>query len=251
LCVELDRAAVNVAALSAAQATAGRLPSAMAGFLAWLAPQLDKLELAEAFAALRARASTGEGHLRTPEAIAHLALGADMALTYAVEVGACSKGEAEILYERAWRALQQIGADQGAVIEGERPTLRFLTVLLMLIDQGKAVLLDRQLGGDAGRAEVLGWIDDNSIYLIPDASFNAVLRHGREANDFFPVRQDRLRRDLVREGLAEPGEDDHRTVRARIAGRQRRVLLMRRAQVEALLGVPFPEPPAPAAGAEM
>jgi hypothetical protein len=80
LVVELDGRAVNLPALTAAQETANRLPHALAGYIAWLAPQLPTLSstLADGFAALRSRAATHGGHLRVPEAVAHLYIGVDL-----------------------------------------------------------------------------------------------------------------------------------------------------------------------------
>jgi hypothetical protein len=90
---------VNPEALTAAQAMASRLRHAMAGYITWLAPQMPTLgqSLAEGFTAIRNRAADEQGHLRLPEAIAHLYLGVDLGLAYAVAVGACSAREGDEL----------------------------------------------------------------------------------------------------------------------------------------------------------
>jgi uncharacterized protein DUF927 len=240
---ELDKGAVNLAALSTAQAAAGQLPHAMAGFVAWLAKQMPTLQqsLAEGFAAIRARAWKGDPHLRVPEAIAHLYLGVDLGLAYATEIHACSTAEAGALRDRAWEALLEIRAAQGALILGEQPSHRFLRVLLTLLVQGKGVLLNRT-GGDETRRDLLGWQDDESLLLLPEATWHAVTQFCRDTGDAFPIREERLRHDLEKEGLSDP-DPGRRTAAVRIRGRIRRVLRLRRAPCEKIAGEAFPLPP--------
>jgi hypothetical protein len=244
LVTELDGSAVNLAAVSQAQAGAARLPHAMAGFVAWLAPQMQTLPrvLGESFAALRARAGAGEGHLRVPEAIAHLYLGLDMGLSYATEIAACSPKEATDLRDQAWTALVALSATQAALILGEQPSHRFLKVLLTLLVQGKGALLDRTLGGDVGRADLLGWQDPESLLLLPEATYHAVARFCRDEGTGFSIREERLRRDLEKEGLLD-ADPDRRTTTVRIDGRSRRVLRLHRALAEDIAGGAFPLPP--------
>ena len=102
--------------------------------------------------------------------------------------------------------------------------------------------LDRVTGGETGRAEFLGWQDDEALYLLPETSWHAVTRYCRDTGELFPIREDRLRRDLVKEGLAE-GVADRHTATVRIDGRPRRVLRVRRPAAEEIVGEAFPEPP--------
>jgi hypothetical protein len=244
LVTELDGGSVNLPALTKAQESAGRLPHAMAGFVGWLAPQMSTIPqlLAEGFAAVRGRAAAGGGHLRVPEALAHLYLGVDLALSYASHIGACSGEEASDLRERAWATLLEISAGQGALILGERPSHRFLKVLLTLLVQGHGVLLDRDTDSYVGRADLLGWQDEESLLLIPEATWHAVTRFCRETGEMFPLREERLRRDLEKEGLSDP-DPGRLTATVRIVGRSRRVLRIHRELAEEIVGETFPSPP--------
>jgi hypothetical protein len=240
---ELDRDSVNLDALTTAQATAGRLPHAMAGYIAWLATRMPTLgpALAEAFAAIRGRAAAG-GHLRVPEAIAHIYLGIDLAVNYAAEVGACSGQEGDELRAQAWATLAEISATQGHLILAERPSHRFLKVLLTLVVKGYGVLLDRGTEG-TGRPNLLGWQDDETMYLMPEASWQAVTRFCRDAGEVFPIREERLRRDLDKEGVLLDPDPARLTSVVRIGPRTRRVLRLRRPEVERIVGEAFPLPP--------
>src|SRR5262249_32051339 len=67
LLVEVERDRIDFARLTTLQGRTGRLPHAMTGYLAWLAPQMAQLPtlLRETFDATRAQA-TSTGHLRVP-----------------------------------------------------------------------------------------------------------------------------------------------------------------------------------------
>jgi hypothetical protein len=133
----------------------------MAGYVAWLAPQMPTMLplLKETFERTRAQATSAGEHLRVPEALAHLWLGANCALEYAEEIGVCSAAEAEDLRGRCWEAMEALGRAQGRLVEEERPTLRFLRVLLTLATQRRGALRERD-ATETG-PELLGWQDDN------------------------------------------------------------------------------------------
>ncbi len=242
LLVEPRRGEVDLASLTEAQASAGRLPHALAGYVAWLAPQMDTLPalLRDTFAGARARVQS-EGHLRVPEALAHLWVGTVCGLAYAEEIGACSASEAETHRARAWDALKALGTSQTKLVEGERPSLRFLRSLLALVAQGRGLLLPREENAPDPRpgADFLGWQDEAGLYLLPEASHMAVARFCREAGEPFPVRRDRLLKDLALEGLSECDAERH-TRSARVGGVKRRVVCLKRPEAVALLGEDFP-----------
>jgi hypothetical protein len=237
--MQLERAAVNLEALSAAQQRAPRLAHAMAGYLAWLAPQMPTLRglLVETFTGARARATADGEHLRVPEALAHLWIGVHSALTYAQEIGACSVEEAENIREECWAALLGLGRQHGGLVEEERPSRRFLRVLLTLHTQRRGHLADRYEPDDRPPpgAELLGWVDAEALYLLPEAAYEAVARFCHQTGEPFPIREERLTRDLKIDGLSEC--DPKRLTRTvAIGGRTRRVLKLHRAAVETLTG---------------
>ena len=252
LLVELDRTQVNLSALTEAQRTAARLPHAMAGYLLWLAPQMGGLPkiLREAFEGARHRATAGSEHLRVPGALAHLWIGLDCGLRYAVEVGAIPGAEAEGLKARCWDALWELGDRQAQSVEGERPSWRFLTVFGALLAQGRTILLNKDSRSDTynGNAAMVGWQDEEFIYLIPEAAYRAVIQFCRESGEPFPVRSVRLLRDLEKEGLSDCSEGRH-TATVTLGGQKRRVVKIWRERAEALLGEALPGPAAGTAGA--
>ncbi len=247
LLIELDRATVSLPALTEAQRTITRLPHAMAGYLLWLAPQMDGLSkiLRQAFEGARHRATVGSEHMRVPGALAHLWIGLDCGLRYAVEAGAIPGAEAEGLKARCWDALWKLGVKQAQSVEGERPSRRFLTVLAALLAQGRTILLNKDLRPDTynGTAAIVGWQDEEFIYLIADAAFRAVTQFCRDSGELFPVRSGRLLCDLEKEGLSDCHEGRH-TATATLGGQKRRVVKIRRDKAEPLIGEALPGPTA-------
>jgi hypothetical protein len=243
LLIELERSTVDLLKLSQAQNNASRLPHAMAGYLLWLGNQMVQLPslVKESFAAARASSVSHDGHLRIPSTLANLWLGIECALQYAEEVGSITNLESETLRSRCWAALGDVGTKQVLSVEAERPSRRFLRVLAALVGQGRASLLRKECvaHGNTGNAAFVGWQDEEFIYLVPDAAFQSVARFCREAGEYFPVRSERLWRDLNQEGVSECAEGRHSTT-ATIGGQKRRVAKLFRERVENLIGEAWP-----------
>lgn len=207
LLVDLEGSDVDLVALTEAQREAAQLPHAMAGYIAWLTPQMPTIPalLRKTFEGARARSIADGEHLRIPEVLAHLWLGLHCGLTCAEEIGACSASEAEDLRGQGWEALLSLGRAQGRLVEEERPTRRFLRVLLTLITQRRVLLLPRDEGGEgfSDGPPLIGWQDEEALYLTPEAAVQAVGRFCRDGGEPFPFREERLKRDLAKEGLSE------------------------------------------------
>jgi hypothetical protein len=225
--------------LTQAQQQYNRLSHAMAGYVGWLAPQMSEMPhlLRETFGGARTKATNGSEHLRIPEAAAHLWLGLNSGLSYAEEIGAISLIEAGELRKKGWEAFLEIGREQGRIVEDEKPTRRFLDVLCTIITQGRALLLPKEQAPAEAKPGVdfIGWQDHDFLYLLPEATFSAVVRFCRDTGEHFPTRQDRLKRDLFQEGISEcdPGRF---TTTARIANHTHRVTKLKIHRIKDLLG---------------
>jgi len=248
LVIAMKRSDVNLPVLTAGQRCAVVLPHAMSAYIAWLAPQMDDIAgtIKELFYRYREAASTGASHLRVPEVIAHLMIGLDYALSFAQAIGTCTEAEAERRRDEGWIALLGIASQHAQLIEAERPTLRFLHLLATMISQGRAFLVPR---GDViahegqGRSDFVGWFDDIALYLLPDGVWAATAKFARDSGDPFSITEDRLRRELVEEGLA--WHDPGRTLKTiRMGEATRRVLQLSLAKITEALGEGFPVVPA-------
>jgi hypothetical protein len=193
------------------------------------------------FEEARSRFTANPCHLRIPETLANLWLGIHYLLKFSLEVGACSAAEAERLEEEALQSLVTLGEAQGKLVEQEQPAKRFLSVLSTLLTQGKVVLFSKShFQGLIKNSDHIGWQDNQFIYLIPDAAFQAVVSFCRESGEVFITRTETLRRDLARLGLLEQDSSGYtRTVRFG-GSLTKKVLQLRRGKVEELIGEQFP-----------
>jgi hypothetical protein len=247
LVLELDRREVRLADLTRAQEAAARYPHALAGFIEWAAPQMPSLPalMRESFEQARADATTEAQHARVPEVIAHVWVGLRAAVSYAQDIEACTEAEGEDLEGQCWEALLEVGRAQTSVLEDQRPSRRFFAVLQTLLVQKRAVLLTRDKDPESWRVppEPVGWFDAEHLYLIGEAAYQAVARFCRDAQELFPIRQERLQMDLLKEGLAV-GQGKRPTAVLTVGGKRRRVLQVSREALDTVLGSGFviPEP---------
>lgn len=249
LVTELSRDMVDKHLLTEMQRAKSMLAHAMSGYLTWLAPQMPSLpaQLKATFEGARERASLNGEHLRVPEALAHMWIGLHTGLTYATEIGAISAGEANELQDAGWSALCEVGKRQGKLVEEQRPTLRFLTVLATLLTTNKVKICSKDFASeDESKTDLIGWYDSDYLYLIPDASYRVVATFCRETGQPFTASADRIKQDLWKEGLSESGEEGRHTVNIRLRSKTKRVLKLSRTAVEQVIEQDFPVPDVPA-----
>lgn len=236
--VEVSKGEVDLPKLSEAQDERGRYRDAMSGYVGWLAKQWEHLEatLPALWRDARTRARREGQHLRVPESLASLYVGADLGLSYAVEVGTISEADAAQLRGECWQALVGIAESQSRQVEEQRPTRRFVTILTELITQGKARLNSLATPNENGDSELLGWFDDNYLYLLPSGSYHRIAQYSREEGKHFGIKEAALRKSLNEEGLLV-ADDTHLTARVRVGGSQKRVLKLVRSEVEKISGL--------------
>jgi hypothetical protein len=237
--LELSRDDIDISLLTMLQQQAGMFVHAMAGYVSWLAPQMDDMPrlLKETFLGTRARATIGNEHRRIPEAAAHLWLGVHSALTYAQEIGAIGSKEADKILDDCWDAFIQIGKDQAVLVEEEQPVRRFLGVLHTMVTQGRAIIKDKSevIPDPKPGIDFVGWRDTDYLYLLPEATFQAVARFCHDTGDHLP-RSERLKRDLKKDGISECDED-RLTRRVRIGEHLPRVLQLNIGTIEKAVGI--------------
>ncbi len=127
--VELDpkKNPIDRERLSAAQREAGLYAAAMAAYLADLAQRLDEAqeELKGLFEIYRAAFQKGD-HARIPKILSWLACGFNLALRFFKRLGAISEDQEYEFEKKAWVVWERLGQQHSRVIEGERPTAKFL-----------------------------------------------------------------------------------------------------------------------------
>jgi hypothetical protein len=243
--------------LSACQrdANGGKYAAALAGFIRWLAPQLDDIRggLLDELTELRDQARSDGQHARTPGIVADLALGLRYLLDFALVVGAIAETERAELWKRGWGALTEAAAVQAAHLATAEPTGLFLRLLSAAVASGYAHIANvdcdeppepqrwgwrlEQFRTKDGTDFVarpqgvrVGWLVEGELYLEPEASFAAVQCFARDQNESFAVTAHTLRRRLKEKGLLASVDDRRQklTVRKTLQGTRRDVLHLAR-----------------------
>ena len=204
LVVDVPPGALSIASISEPQALAeqGVYAAAMAGYIQWLArayPTIQQ-EVAARFKELRAASQTQGVHLRMPATMAHLLLGWEFFLRFAVDCGAINEAAKGRYLARAHEALATLVARTAGQVATQEPAHRFVTLLASVLATGKAHLLDVN-GGIPAQAELwgwrsrtvgenlviepatrdhIGWLDGADVYFDPDAAYAAVQRLVRD-----------------------------------------------------------------------
>jgi hypothetical protein len=251
--VEVGPGDVDRDRLTAAQSAArdGLLVAALAGYVRWLAGCLDTLraELDPRLTEVGDRARRHTAHARSPDAVANLALGWWAFLTFATEIGALSRAEAEATFGRAWEALGENARRQASHQIGEAPARRFLDLLGSALAGGFAHVAAEQGGwpdlpmawgwrrvtigsGEYERTDWhpqgtrAGWVDGDDLYLDLEAALAAVQRVGQATGNPIGVTPKTLAKRLHEQGVLRSTGQAFGELRVRrtLEGQRRRVL---------------------------
>lgn len=230
-----------------ADAASGLYAQALAGYVRWLAGDLDGRRRALRKFVEDARGSSGTGassglHRRSPEIVAHLRFALGLFLDFALETGTITTTEREIYANAGARALDRAAAAQGAHQHEAEPAERFLSLLASAIASGRAHLASPESGsppaecaarwgwrGLEPRGDRIGWIDGDDVYLDAESAYRVAQRAGQEGGEGIAVSLGTLKRRLHEKGVLHVEEVAGATrleVRKSIAGARRRALQM-------------------------
>lgn len=231
---------VNIDRLTRAQeqAAQGLFAQAMAGYIRWLAGQVDALRaiLPERRRKLREEAYQTGLHHRTPDQVAALALGWETFLRFALETGSITEEERAATWRRVWAGLSDMAAAQAEYQVAEDPVARFLALLGAAIASGRAHVADAEDGAEPvdgqrwgwrenkPQGELVGWLEVPNLYLEPEAAYAVAQRLARDQGTSLPVSARTLWKRLAEKGLLTATEPRKNTVKRVVAGVSKRVI---------------------------
>jgi hypothetical protein len=188
-------------------------------------------------------------HARTPDAVAHLALGWWAFLRYAAAVGAVTQTEAQATFERAWAALGATAARQASHQASEEPARRFIDLLGSALAGGFAHIASAKGGTPYppepwGWREVLvgagesqrfdwrsegaraGWVDGDDLYIDLEAAIAAAQRVSQATGNPVAVSPKTLVKRLHERGFLKSVDSERGSLRVRrmLQGSRRAVL---------------------------
>lgn len=188
----------------------GYLQKAMRGYILWLLKQADGMpeRLHKMFLQYREdiRKDSSGQHDRAPETVACILIGYNLMLNYMRDLGLFDTDTAIELLKDARHRLMESSRKQARDMESEKPTRIFLDALGELLNSKRAALKDLSLGPDQkqtfGPAEkMIGYMDSEYYYLLPNVSFGEVAKLCREQGQEFPVSLKALYKHLRTDGI--------------------------------------------------
>lgn len=221
----------------------GAYAEVMSAYIQWLAGRYESIQrrLRQEIAELRDEAAGSTDHRRTPELVANLALGVRYFLNFAQDIGALSDEAAHSHYDEAWRAIGEAAVAQQEYLSASEPERRFVELLHSALASGEAHVANGagaapqddpvawgwrtpQSGhGWEPQGKRIGWLEDEELYLDPEASFKAAQEMARHTESI-AVGQTTLHKRLHEAGYLATIEGKHLQVRRTLERRRRRVL---------------------------
>ncbi len=261
--IPIEPDTVNLKELSQAQARRGLLPIAMGSYVRHVAARHDEFRdrLPSRFRDLRDRAlSAVRGHAREPGQVAHLFLGLEAAVEFAVGVTAISRSTADEILADAWSNLLKLALEHASEVHLETPQDLFLALLRDGLVARRIYV--ETLSGDEPpgpgawgwepdvsseglpafrrprAADRIGFVDDDWVYLLPEAAYRYVTVAARASGRTFPVEMRTLHRRLDEAGWIATAVESgvrRRTVVTHLAalGKSERILKLKRRALEA------------------
>jgi hypothetical protein len=220
--------------LAYAQQQASHLNAAMFAYIRWLAEtmpgkeaELDAylIEQRDRFVRMASHNATNAGRVATNLAQNRLAW--DTMGRWLVSRGVWSETERErrlAEYDEIALGIIQVMAQY---IDEEKASAAFLRALKALLDSGQAVLLEKSKPDQdpTDRRIMLGWRDDDYVYLLRDVAYHAVETWYAAEKKGLGFGMSAVEEQLIADGLLRPGAaTDTHTTTTRIGSKTKRVL---------------------------
>jgi hypothetical protein len=244
---------VKLDALTCAQQAGAhkQFSEAMSGFVRYVAEHWDDIHDKRRVYASEAKVEAAEtsAHGRGVAMRHELLWAAKILSEFALDAGAMTRYDADEFRERVNNALQEVAAERTQEEQEADVARRSLELLGTAITRGDAYLADpkghapdeperygwrkQQTSGRGEafepRGSLIGWIDEDRIYLEPSAAFAAIQAVTRATHEPLSASQQAWIRSLNARGLLEQKEIYRRlyTCRKVLQGRERGVLALK------------------------
>jgi hypothetical protein len=252
LCVKVSRQEIDLPKLSKLQQDREWLSVAMSGYVSYVAPRYERLteELPAQHEELRGllRSELPGSHPRTPGNAAVLIVALRQLRDYTLSVGAMGRAEAQEAYVEARDGILEAARAHVETTRGGDPASTFIGILRSLFDAKRVFVKDRESGEEpperlrlgweessqdpslessafrpAHKADFVGWVDEDFLYLDPQAAYGAVSSFSQRSGIPFGIKPGALWEAMARSGksLADAGRNN---TTARVEGQSRRVI---------------------------
>ena len=229
LCVvQVEDGDVDRDKLTALQEEAEFLPWTMAFYISWLKRNFDTIIPAfpTRFRELRQAAAEAGSHRKLPEAVAFLAFALELATSFFLEYGIIDANAARRLNDEGWEVFRALSQRQQQRIQDDNPVDRFFDVIQTLLLQHKARLepLPTCEAIALGAGDRIGYFDQEAVYLLPVATWQAVQAFSQKESGHFPLGKHSFFSMLRSKGIIQSSPRGDNTVFLKIGGKAIRVL---------------------------
>jgi hypothetical protein len=249
--VEVTKCDIDPGKLTACQAdaAAGLYAQSMSGFIRWLAARRDDVakELHDETLKLRDATTSEARHRRIASNAATMLAGWKILLRFVQEAEAIGDEQANDLFERARDAFQKLAERQDAHHAAADPVKTFARLLSAVIGSGMAHLMDKegcqpspagaygwtqQMHGHGfserenwyPQGSRIGWLDDDDLYLEPEAAYAAIKKLAASQGTAFAISQTTLWKRLDEKGMLKSKEPGRLQAKASLQDRRVRVI---------------------------
>jgi hypothetical protein len=243
--------------LSKAQqrAQSGVYAQVMAGYLRWLAPQMERLKRDNSIrhAQRKKRDQFAEKlkqarilvHERTATTMAEYYVGFAAFARFAVDVGAIDENRASELKQTCASVLMGVARAQTSFIRAEEPTQQFIDLIRGALSGGYAHVCstkDNDVPPDGDQTawgwhfdrenwwpngKCIGWIEHLELYLEPTVAFAIAQELANKQGTSLPFTKSTLYTRLVDKGIALHAQKGHNSYQKKIAGKNKRVVCIK------------------------
>lgn len=228
LTIELVSGDINKVKLSEIQEKRGLLPHAMRNYIEWIGEHMTEIvnEFPRRFRELRAEANSEGLHGRLLESAAFMQYALEKVAAWLLDRGAISNTGADDLLNESWIAFQNLSRAQQRRIQDDNPITQFFDILATLLSQQNLRLCPTVTGGGVtvGAGEVLGWFDEEAIFLDSAGAWHSVQRFCLGEGSHFPFGKTTFYSMLKNKGIIQPAATGECTIVKTIGGRSCRVL---------------------------
>jgi hypothetical protein len=172
-------------------------------------------------------------HARVAENVAHLQLGIEWGIAFALRMGVITESEARSHIETGLQVLTELASAQAKTLVEESVTQLFVNTLREGLMNGRAWLASREsdeltIGSDLSGSQKIGWVDEEGVYLLPGTTFKFVTDRLNYRGGLH-ITEQALKDALNREDLLlhNPSEYRRTDTKKRCAGVVQRVLWLR------------------------
>ena len=219
-------------------ALAGIYAQCMTAYISWLAPQIEQIQgrLFSEIAKERNRLAV-IGHARSGSNTASMLVGMHYFLKFAVAMEALSEQDSQDLIARCEHSLLKVASEAAQENREDRPSAQYIRLLVAALNSKKAYLEDISPKDDEEEkereaippnSEMVGWIDGEDIYLLPEVAYKVASAMGISIRDEITTSERNLRKFLVQDKkLASTDQGKKRpmiTIRKRFKGKRCEVL---------------------------